>query len=135
MYQLDFEEMRFYNAGKAGISVEVEIKFRDSSLTFEAKVDTGSTACIFERVQGEKLGLNIEKGSPQDFSAVTGSFTAYGHLVTMIVAGFEFNSNIFFAKDESFKRNVLGRNGWLDRVIVGINDYDGKLYLSRYESE
>lgn len=135
MYQLNFEKLSLYDAGEVGISVEVEIKFRDSSVIFQAKVDTGSTACVFERVQGERLGLNIEKGSPQRFSTVTGSFTAYGHLVTMYIAGFEFNSTIFFAADSSFNRNVLGRNGWLDRVIIGINDYDGKLYLSRYESE
>ena len=41
---------------------------------------------------------------------------------------------VFFAEDENFRRNVLGRNGWLDRVVIGINDYDGKLYLSRYET-
>jgi len=42
---------------------------------------------------------------------------------------------VFFAKDESLRRNVLGRHGFLDRVVTGINDCDGKLYLSRYESE
>ena len=42
---------------------------------------------------------------------------------------------VYFAQDENFKRNVLGRHGWLDRVLIGINDYDGKLYLSRYEDE
>ena len=42
---------------------------------------------------------------------------------------------VFFAKDEFISRNVLGRHGFLDRLIIGINDYDGKLYLSRYESE
>jgi hypothetical protein len=54
--------------------------------------------------------------------------------VTLTIAGFEFYSYVFFAADESFQRSVLGRNGWLDRVIIGINDYDGKLYLNRYES-
>lgn len=48
---------------------------------------------------------------------------------------FKFDSYIFFASDESFRRNVLGRHGWLDRLIIGINDYEGKLYLSRYESQ
>ncbi len=135
MHKLNFEKLVRYDAGEVGISVDVKIQFKDSSVAFGAKVDTGATACIFERVHGEKLGLEIEKGSPQRFSAATGSFLAYCHLVTMFVAEFEFNSTIFFAADEGFRRNVLGRNGWLDRVIIGSNDYDGKLYLSRYESE
>ncbi len=134
MYQLNFENLVSYDAGKVGISVEVEIHFKDASIAFEAKIDTGATACIFERRYGEELGLKIEKGSPQTFSTATDSFLAYGHLVTMIAAGFEFSSTIFFAEAENFRRNVLGRNGWLDRVIIAINDYDGKLYLSRYET-
>jgi hypothetical protein len=28
------------------------------------------------------------------------------------------------------KRNVLGRRGWLDRVRLGIVDYESALYLS-----
>jgi hypothetical protein len=32
---------------------------------------------------------------------------------------------------EHFDRNVLGRHGWLDRVVLLI-DYEGKLPLSRY---
>lgn len=134
LYQLNFENLVSYDANKVGITVKVEIRFKDSSVTFDAKIDTGATACIFERRYGEELGLKIEKGSPQTFSTATDSFLAYGHLVTMFVAGFEFSSTIFFAEDENFRRNVLGRNGWLDRVIIAINDYDGKLYLSRYES-
>jgi len=38
----------------------------------------------------------------------------------------------FFPADEEIRRNVLGRFGWLDRVVLGLVDYDGKLYLSRY---
>jgi len=49
------------------------------------------------------------------------------------VEGYEFDVTVYFAQDENFNRNVLGRHGWLDRMIIAINDYDGKLYLSRYE--
>lgn len=135
MYQLNFEKQILYDVGEAGISVDVQIIYSDLNVSFEAKIDTGSTACIFERNYGERLGLKIENGSPQRFSSVNGSFTAFGHLVTITIAGFEFNSTVFFAEDENFKRNVLGRHGFLDRIVIGINDYDGKLYLSRYESE
>ena len=135
MYQLNFEKQILYDVGEAGISVDVQIIYSDATASIEAKIDTGSTACIFERIYGEQLGLKIENGSPQRFSSVNGSFAAFGHLVTITIAGFEFNPTVYFAEDENFKRNIPGRHGFLDRVVIGINDYDGKIYLSRYESE
>jgi len=27
----------------------------------------------------------------------------------------------------------VGRFGWLDRVVLGLVDYEGKFYLSRYD--
>ena len=52
---------------------------------------------------------------------------AYGHNVTLQVAEMKFDSLVFFAAEESFARNVLGRFGWLDRVVLGLVDYEGKL--------
>ena len=135
MYQLNFKKQIDYDAGEPGISVDVKVIYSDVFVFFKAKIDTGSTACIFERTFGEQLGLTIEKGSPQRFSSVKGSFMGYGHLVSMSVAGFELSPTVFFAEDYNFERNVLGRFGFLDRMLVGINDYDGKLYLSDYNSE
>ena len=79
--------------------------------------------------------MEIEAGEPQRISTTVGSFLTFGHWVNLTVEGLQFDSIVFFAADESHKRNVLGRNGWLDRVVIGINDYDGKLYLSRYDGE
>ncbi len=133
MHQLNFEQFTIYDAGRRGITVDVQITLLNSAVDFQAKIDTGSEACIFSRNLGEKLGL--EMGEEQYFSTVTGSFKTFGHSVNLIVADLEFDSLVFFADDENFSRNVLGRHGFLDRVIIGINDYDGKLYLNRYENE
>ena len=135
MYTLNFEKLAFYDAGKVGISIDVRIELGGLSAEFSAKLDTGATACVFNRAYGEQIGIEIEKGEPQSFSTATDSFSAFGHYVTLIAADFEFYPQVFFAESENINHNVLGRHGWLDRVIVGINDYDGKLYLSRYESE
>ena len=135
MHQLDFEQLTFYNYGRRGITLDVKIQLSNLSINFEAKLDTGAEACIFARSLGERIGIEIENGEKQRFDTVTGSFLTYGHSVTLSVADIEFDSYVFFADDVNFNRNVLGRFGWLNRVIVGINDYDGKLYLSRYESE
>ncbi len=135
MHSLDFENLILYDAGKAGISLDVEIQLGNSIANFEAKIDTGAEACIFQRAYGEQIGIEIESGELQNFSTATGSFKTYGHSLTLITAEFRFDSYVFFAADESFRKNVLGRYGWLNRLIVCINDYDGKLYLNRYESE
>jgi hypothetical protein len=135
MHRLKFENLISYDPGKAGITLDVEIQLGNLAANFEAKIDTGAEACIFQRIYGEQIGIEIESGEPQNFSAATSSFKTYGHSVTLITAAYQFDSYVFFAADESFQKNVLGRYGWLNRLIVGINDYDGKLYLSRYESE
>lgn len=96
------------------------------------KLDTGASFCIFRRIYGELLGLTIESGQPETLSTPMGSFLAYGHDVTLVTLGLEFQTTVYFAADENFTRNVLGRQGWLDRVRLGLFDYEGKLLLSDY---
>jgi len=134
-HNLEFEKLVRYDSGKSGISIKVELRLGENSTMFEAKIDTGSTYCVFERIIGERLGIEIEMGLPEKISTASGSFRAFAHQLTLAVEDYEFDSTVYFAQDENFSRNVLGRHGWLDRIIIGINDYDGKLYLSRYESE
>jgi hypothetical protein len=64
---------------------------------------------------------------------VAGDFLTYAHEVNLVVLGIETTTTVYFAADESFSRNVLGRQGWLDRVRLGLVDYDGTLYLSAYD--
>jgi hypothetical protein len=40
---------------------------------------------------------------------------------------------VYFAANESFTRNVLCRRGWLDQLRLAIVEYEGKLFLSRYD--
>jgi len=37
---------------------------------------------------------------------------------------------VYFAAEPNFPRNVLGQQGWLDRVRLALNHYDAVLYLS-----
>lgn len=134
-FDLSFEKIIQYDPGRPGISVDVELKLGGLVVPVPAKVDTGSDSCIFSREIGERLGVQIESGEPQRFATATGVFLTYGHPVTLVTAGLEFDSTVYFAGDESFERNVLGRFGWLDRTIVGISDYDGKLYLKPYNND
>ena len=129
---LEFDEVYQYDTLKTGITVVVKIHFGDEAREINAKIDTGAENCIFERKHGERLGIEIESGREQIFSTATANFTAYGHELKLIVLGIETISTVYFAKEESFTRNVLGRQGWLDRVKLGLIDYEGKLFLSEY---
>jgi predicted aspartyl protease len=95
-------------------------------------VDTGASFCVFERAQAERLGIDVESGEPLRISTAVSGFDAYAHELTLTVLGIETVSTVYFAKEESFTRNVLGRQGWLDRVKLGLIDYEGKLLLSEY---
>ena len=86
---------------------------------FPARLDTGAALCVFERGYAETLGLAVETGTPLRFSTAIGSFDAYGHMVTLETLGYSFDVTVYFAAEESFTRNVLGRRGWLDRVRLG----------------
>ena|SRR5215203_3235156 len=134
-HTIEFEKFIQYDAGQSGISLPVELRLGKDSVIFDAKVDTGSSFCIFERKQGENLGIKIETGLSDSVSTATNQFRVFGHQVTIVVAGYEFDVMVYFAEEETFKRNVLGRHGAIENLKVGIVDYEGKLYLSRYESE
>jgi hypothetical protein len=132
---LRFEHSLGYDAGKEGITVPVTLRLGQNWIHVETKFDTGSSYCIFERLHGEMLGLDIETGFPQWIGTPTGSFLTYGHGVTLSVKDYDFDVVAYFAKDEWFNRNVLGRYGWLNRIRMGLIDYEGKLYLSRADDE
>lgn len=129
---LSFEKVHNYNTTESGITVTASLRFGQRVVVCDTKLDTRASFCIFERAQGEVLGIDIESGTAQRVGAPIGSFLAYGHEVSISVLGIETAAVVYFAEDENFSRNVLGRQGWLDRVRLGLIDYEGKLYLSDY---
>ena len=108
------------------------MQYNGKTIDFEAKIDTGATECVFERKHAERLGIDVESGEFIRFNTAAGNFDAYAHEVVLSVLEIETFSRVCFAKEESFTRNVLGRQGWLDRVKLGLIDYEGKLLLSVY---
>ena len=132
---LTFANTYYYDLSEPGITVAAKLIWGGQELTLTVKIDTGSSNCIFQRTHGEYLGLDIESGHPQRFGTATGSFLAYGHEVTLSVLGIETVSTVYFAAEEAFTRDVLGQIGWLNRVRLGLVDYEGKLYLSANEGE
>lgn len=130
-FSLAFDHFIQYDSGISGISIRIELA-AERSVSLEAKIDTGATDCVFSRSVGEEIGVNIEKGDPVKFSTATGPFRAFRNEVLLSVLGEQFEASVCFAENPAFNRNVLGRHGFLDRVVLGIVDYEGSLYLKRY---
>jgi hypothetical protein len=131
---LEFETSYDYSLYEVGITVPVRLRYAETDVEFFAKIDTGSTYCIFQRLHGELLGFDIERGLSVTIGTATGTFKAFGHELTLSVLGIETVSTVYFAESDYFDRNVLGRIGWLDRVKLGLIEREGKLFLSEYKN-
>jgi hypothetical protein len=129
-HQLTFTSAHDY--GTDAIIIPIILRLGNRAAKADAYLDTGATFCVFKREIAALLGLEVETGEPLRLSTVTGSFDAYGHLLTLETLGYSFDVTVYFAAHESFTRNVLGRRGWLDQVGLGLVEYESKLYLSRY---
>lgn len=131
---IEFDKTHFYSMFDAGITVSVNLFYAGKEVEFDAKIDTGSTFCVFQRLHGELLGLQIENGILADIGTATGSFRGFGHELTLSVLDIKTVSTVYFAESDYFDRNVLGRIGWLDRVKLGLIEREGKLFLSEYRN-
>ncbi len=131
-YPLEFDHLVTFDQGENGITIEVTLRLDTTEVSCLAKIDTGSAYCIFPRTIGEQLGINIESGFPMRIGTATGVFEAFEHNVTLATVGTDFDSVVYFAREEIINRIVLGRFGWLDRVRIALIDYEGKLFISKY---
>jgi len=133
MPSIDFSRTHSYLAAGDGISLPVFLSSGEERIKLLAHVDTGATHCLFERRHAELMNLDVEAGDPMAFRTATGRVEAFGHLVTIETLGLNFESVVYFFADERINKNLLGRLGWLDRIRIGVIDYDGLLYLASYD--
>jgi hypothetical protein len=130
MFQLDFQKKEKYDSLIAGIALKTVLRYGSAETICSAKVDTGSEICLFEREIGEFLEVDIESGHKRHLATLTGSLYAFGHQIEMETLGLKFETFVYFAEDYFVKRNLLGRQGWLQLVKLGVSDYDSEIYLS-----
>jgi hypothetical protein len=71
--------------------------------------------------------------SRPEFSTANSRFEAFGHELALGVLGIENISMVYFFTDPSIRKNVLDRQGWLDRIRLGLIDHDEELYLAAYD--
>ena len=131
-HELIFAVRYAYDSLQSGITIPVILDAGATKNGCYAKVDTGAEFCLFRREVGEDLQIDIESGERKTFGALTGSFVGYGHEVTLSTFGIDFYVTVYFAELYGLPRNLLGRNGWLQKVRLGLADYDAELFLSAY---
>ena len=134
MKQLTFAEEHHYKDDEEGIPISVTLTYGSKTERVDAKVDPGAAVCLFSHELGLKLGITIEQGIPTWLGSLAGSIEAFGHEVTLQTGDIAFQSIVYFAKHPGLQRNLLGRQGWLRNLRLGVIDYDNLLYLSAYDS-
>lgn len=131
--QLRFRLKYEYDAQQPGVTIPLMLRFDDGRVPCDARLDTGAQICLFQRELGELLGLNIEAGHRLKVETLAGSLVVFGHSVTLETFGIELDSIVYFSERYGLPRNLLGREGWLQKIRLAIIDYDSTLFLSRYE--
>ncbi len=132
-HSLRFRISYAFDALDSGITIPVSLRLGEQMIYCRANIDTGAQVCLFQRETGESLGLPIEQGHRRMMDTLAGSFTAYGHQVTLHTLGLDFDSMVYFAAADNLSRNLLGREGWLQKVRLAVIDYDAAIYLSHYD--
>ncbi len=104
-----------------------------STRIIEARIDSGSSSCVFGRQWADALGLNWEAGDPLTISTASGMFFAHLHEITIQLLDFEWAAWVAFAEWDtqppSPARDVLGLNGFFDHFLTAIDDRAERLYL------
>jgi hypothetical protein len=73
---LRFSERYAYDSRSEGITIPAVLSTGGNKVQLLAKIDTGSSDCLFDRGYGEALGLRIEEGVHKIYSTVNGRFEA-----------------------------------------------------------
>lgn len=61
---------------------------------------------------------------------LAGGRTAYGNFVELETLELKVDTLVYFAADYALNRNLLGRQGWLQLIKLGLDDYRSEIYIS-----
>ena len=135
MYQLNFQKKAEFDSLETGITIKAILRYGDAETACLAKVDTGAEICLFTREVGEFLEIDIESGYKKRLSTLAGGLSAFGHTVELETLDLKFDTFVYFAEDYALDRNLLGRQGWLQLIKLGLDDYRSEIYISPNDEE
>jgi hypothetical protein len=120
----------------AARSIVVQIRLSaDTTVAWDvdARVDSGSSFCVFGRQWADLMGLDWEAGEPLEISTAAGTFYAHLHEVTIQLLDFKWTAWVAFAEWDTMPpspaRDVLGLNGFFDHFLLAIDDTAEMIYL------
>jgi hypothetical protein len=134
-YQLNFPIRYRFKTTEVGITIPFSLKQGEWRVSGEAKVDTGSEFCFFQRELADRLRIDVEDGFPIRLSTLTGGLTAYAHTVELDTLGIRFESLVLFTSAYGTTRNILGRQGWLEHLHLALTMNDETVYLDSAYSQ
>ena len=109
--------------------IEVALSYDRAATTDFALIDSGSTFSVFTREIADELGISVTEGRVQKLNTLGGSLLAYGHELEITIApNLQYAIEILFT-EYPIPRNLLGHNGFLDRVAVALRSKYGLIYL------
>lgn len=129
-FAIEFQKKETYQSLDAGITINVILRYGNREQPCPAKIDTGAEFCLFNRTLADALQIDVESGYRERFSTLGGGIIAYGQEIELETLGLRFQSYVYFAENYAVNRNLLGRQGWLQLVVFGLNDYKNEFYLS-----
>lgn len=129
-YQVEYQHKARYKSLAYGITIETILRSGGLETSCDAKVDTGAEVCLFERSVADTLDIEVESGYRERFSTLAGGVIGYAHPIELETVGLRFQTYVYFAESYSVRRSLLGRQGWLQLVRLGLDDYHSELYLS-----
>lgn len=133
MHTLNFSDQINYPEDEQGINLDILLSIDNRNfVSVIVKPDTGSTFCIFQRKYAEALEIEVETGSKESIRSAKGNFTVFGHWVNLKFLTMEWSAMLYFAQDEDFPVNVVGRAGFLSFLKIGLVDYEHTLYFNSY---
>jgi hypothetical protein len=132
-YEIVYRYRFSYDLDDVGIALPVILNANAGAESVIATIDCGSTLCVFQREIAERLGIAVEDGIEDYVSAIGTIIKVHGHEVTLTLGELALDLFVYFPAYQQIPRNLLGRQGFLQRLRFGLDDYEGFVYLSHHD--
>ena len=98
----------------------IKIIYKNKSVIYEVLIDSGADICIFDAEIADILGIQIETGTKQTVSGITGTSEFYYiHEVTLNIGGWKHKAKVGFLKNINKQGyGIVGQKGLFDRYSV-----------------
>jgi hypothetical protein len=111
--------------------IQVTLRYKNRALDLRALIDSGAADCLFHRSIGEALGIDIESGSPKDYTGIARqSVVGYVHEIGLRVQGMSEWVKIDAAFIDAQVIPLLGQGGFFDSFQVVFERYRGRFEVN-----